>query len=110
MDIELLYKDTGFLQKPLTVPGLNLEIDTSWIRAYQLTVLEGQDFILRNQKNPCLLVAMNTSTIQTNQAGTNRRQALSPGNFLPVKRNGYFSLKNVHDQPLKFVMLEFPQH
>ncbi len=28
MDIELLYKDSGFAQKPLTMPDLSLEIDT----------------------------------------------------------------------------------
>jgi quercetin dioxygenase-like cupin family protein len=108
MDIELLFKDTGFVQDPLTIPGLKLMIDTSWVRAYQFSLLKGKDFILMNEKNGGILVSLNASTIQTNQSENDGTQRLKTGDFLHLKRNHSFSLKNLGEGSAEFVLLELP--
>jgi hypothetical protein len=108
MDLELLYKDSGFVQNPLTFPGLQSEIDTAWIRVYRLTLLKGKDFMLRNKKHSFILVSLSASVIQTKQTGKTQHQTLKPGSIFDIKRRQSFSLQNISDNTIQFVLLELP--
>ena len=44
MDVELLMKKAVFDEKPMALPNLKLEIDTTWVRAYRLNLLKGIEF------------------------------------------------------------------
>lgn len=108
MDVELLYKDSGFVQKPLTLPGLKMEIDTAWVRAYKLTLDKGKDFVLGNKKQSFILVSLNESIAAVNQSGKTGQQTLLPGSFFDIKMQQSFSIKNISDNTASFVLLELP--
>ncbi|ULQ51313.1 hypothetical protein [Flavihumibacter fluvii] len=108
MDVELLSNDTGFVQNPLTLPELKLELDTGWVRAYRLTLFKGKEFMLRNKKQSFILVSPNAATIQTKQSGKSQYQTLVPGSFIDIKRRHSFTLKNVTDNTVQFILLELP--
>jgi len=108
MDIELLFTETEFVQKPLTLNDLKLEADTTWIRAYRLTLSKGKDFMLRDRKHPFILISLNDSKIQTKQNGNTQYQTLKPGSFIDIKRSQSFSIKNTNDNTVQFVLLEMP--
>ena len=108
IDVELLFKDSGFVQKPLALPGLTLVIDTTWTRAYRLTLLKGNNCMLSNKDRSLIFISMDASTIQTKQNGKTNDQTLKPGSFFEIKRNHSFSLKNTGDKTIQFVLLELP--
>jgi hypothetical protein len=108
MDIELLIKDSGFVQKPLNLPGLRLEIDTAWVRAYRLTLNNGKDFMLSDNKQSFILVSLNDSKIQMVRSGKTQYQTLKPGSFFDIKKGESFSLKSIHGNTIQFVLLELP--
>lgn len=109
MDIELLSKDTGFLQEPLSLPNLKLEIDTTWIRAYRLSLSKGKEFILRNKVQSFILVSLNNSEMQTEQGEKSERQTVKPGTFFDIKRRSSFSIKNITNDTVEFFLLELPK-
>jgi hypothetical protein len=108
MDLELLSKDSGFVQQPLTFPGLQLAIDTAWVRAYRLTLSAGNDFILRDKKRSLILVTLDTVLVQTKHNGETRDQTLEPGSFFEIKGRHSFSLKNRGGDAAHFALLEMP--
>jgi hypothetical protein len=108
MDVELLFRDTGFVQNPLALPGLRLEIDTPWVRAYRLTLQKGMEFTLSNKNRPFTLVCLDAAAIKTKQNGKTQLQTLIPGSFFDIKRNHLFGLENNIDNTLQFIVLEFP--
>ncbi len=108
IDVELLYKNSGFSQKPLTLPDLKLEVDTAWVRAYRLTLLKGRDFELGNQKQSYILVSLNSAVVHTKQSGKAQDQILKPGSFMAIERGHKFSLKNNSDNTVQLVLLEIP--
>lgn len=108
IDVELLYNDTGFSQKPLTLPDLKLEVANAWVRAYRLTQLPGKNFVLDSKKRAFILVAFNAASVQTNQSGIPQDQTLKPGSFMAIERGHSFSLKNSGDDTIQFVLLEIP--
>lgn len=108
MDVELLYKDTGFVEKPIGVRDLKLEIDTSWVRAYRLKVSDGKTIKLRNKNSSLLFIAINSSSIKMKQGGKTLDQNLKPGSFFEIKSRR-FSLKNTNGASAHFALLEMPR-
>ncbi|HEY1063077.1 MAG TPA: hypothetical protein VGE44_15380 [Daejeonella sp.] len=109
MDVELLMKKAAFDQKPLNLPNLKLEIDTNWVRAYRLDLLEGIDFRTKNKKQSLVLISLNASTFEIRQNGKTGLQTLMPGSFFVIKRRQSFSIKNTSESRTRFVLLELPQ-
>ena len=110
MDVELLLKDVGFDNKPLTMPNLQLEIDTNWVRAYRLTMLGGTDFNIKNKKQLLVLVSLNVATMQTTQNGKTGYESLKPGSYFVISKEQSFSIKNTSDENVPFILLELPPH
>jgi hypothetical protein len=108
IDVELLSKDTGFVQKPMVIPELKLTIDTPWVRAYRFTLSNKNDFTIRNKKRSLILVSLTTALVQTKEGGKAQNQALEPGSFFEIKGQHSFSLKNSSDTAAEFVLLEVP--
>ena len=108
MDVELLFKDSGFAQSPLISTGLTLEIDTPWVRAYRLNLLNGTDFLPENRNKPFMLISFDAASVQIKQNGNTKTLALKAGSFIEIKSKRSFSLKNVSGKTVQFVLLEFP--
>jgi hypothetical protein len=108
MDVELLMKKAVFDQKPLTLPNLKLEIDTTWVRAYRLSLLKEIEFKSKNKKQSLVLVSLNASTVEIDQNGKRELQTLKPGSFFVISRKESFSLKNKTESTSQFVLLELP--
>ena len=102
-------KKAAFDQKPLNLPNLKLEIDTNWVRAYRLDLLEGIDFRTKNKKQSLVLISLNASTFEIRQNGKTGLQTLMPGSFFVIKRRQSFSIKNTSESRTRFVLLELPQ-
>lgn len=110
MDIELLASDTGFVQRPLAITNLALEIDTPWVRAYRLSLSKEKDFILNNNKRSLMLIALNSGRVQTKQNEKTEQQTLQPESFFEIKRGQSFFLKNNGSLALQFALLEMPKN
>lgn len=108
MDVELLYKDSGFVQKPLSFPDLKLEIDTAWVRAYRLTLVKGKSFTLPNKKNSFILVSLNNGVIEVENKGRSVKQNIKPGSFFDIRGEKSFSVKNTSDEEGQFILIELP--
>jgi hypothetical protein len=108
MDVELLLKETVFDKKPLSMPNLELEIDTNWVRAYRLTMLGGTEFKIKNKKQLLILVSLNVATMQTKQNGKTGYQTLKPGTNFIIRKRQSFSIKNTSDKKVMFVLIELP--
>jgi hypothetical protein len=108
MDVELLMKNADFDKKPMTLPNLKLEIDTTWVRAYRLNLLKGIEFQSRNKKQSLVLVSLNASKVEIGQNRNRELQTLKPGSFFVINRKESFSLKNKTESTSQFVLLELP--
>ena len=108
MDVELLMKTADFDEKPMALPNLKLEIDTTWVRAYRLNLLKGIEFKSKNKKQSLVLVSLNTTKVEINQNGNSELQTLKPGSFFVIKRKESFSLNNKTESTSQFVLLELP--
>ena len=108
MDVELLMKKAVFDEKPMALPNLKLEIDTTWVRAYRLNLLKGIEFKSKNKKQSLVLVSLNTTKVKINQNGNSELQTLKPGSFFVIKRKESFSLNNKTESTSQFVLLELP--
>ena len=108
MDVELLMKKAVFDEKPMALPNLKLEIDTTWVRAYRLNLLKGIEFKSKNKKQSLVLVSLNTTKVEINQNGNSELQTLKPGSFFVIKRKESFSLNNKTESTSQFVLLELP--
>lgn len=108
MDVELLMKKAEFDEKPMTLPNLKLEIDTTWVRAYRLSLLKEIEFKSINKKQSVVLVSLNASTVEIGQNGNRKLQTLKPGSFFVINRKESFSLKNKTESTSQFVLLELP--
>jgi hypothetical protein len=108
MDIELLTNDAVFDKAPLTMPNLELGIDTTGVRAYRLTMAGGTDFSIKSKKQLLILVSLNDVRIQTKQDGETDNQTLKPGNYFVIKEKQSFYIKNPGDKITPFVLIELP--
>lgn len=108
MDVELLMKKADFDQKPMVLPHLKLEIDTTWVRAYRLNLLKGIEFVSKNKKQSLVLVSLNTTRVEIRQNGNRELQTLKPGSFFVLKRRQSFSVNNTSEDTSQFVLLELP--
>ncbi len=108
MDVELLMKKADFDQKPMVLPHLKLEIDTSWVRAYRLNLLKGIEFKSKNKKQSLVLVSLNTTKVEISKNGNKELQTLKPGSFFVLKRRQSFSVNNTSEDTSQFVLLELP--
>lgn len=108
MDIELLLKDSGFTQRPMTLPHLQLAIDTPWARVYRLT-LKANDFSLTGSEHSLVLVAMEAATVQLQLGdGKAQLQTVQPGSFFTIKPKESFILRNTGSSTAHFALLEIP--
>jgi len=108
MDVELLAQNPRFVEKPLTLPGLELEVDTASVRAYRLTLEKGKAFALPKMEHAYLLVALCASTAETELSGNKQTRAVLPGSFFNVGRQKAFRIRNTGDKPVQYVLLELP--
>jgi hypothetical protein len=108
MDVELLMKKAAFDQKPLVLPNLKLEIDTTWVRAYRLNLLKGIEFKSKNKKQSLVLVSLNATRVEISQNRMRELQTLKPGSFFVVKRRQSFSVNNTSEDTSQFILLELP--
>ena len=106
--VELLMKKAVFDEKPMALPNLKLEIDTTWVRAYRLNLLKGIEFKSKNKKQSLVLVSLNTTRNEISQNGNRELQTLKPGSFFVIKRKESFSLNNKTESTSQFVLLELP--
>lgn len=106
MDVELLMKKITFDQKPLNLPNLKLEIDTSRVRAYRLNLTEENSFTVKNKKHSLVLVSLNDTQAETMKNGQFFLQNLKRGSFFVIKRNQSFSIRNKSSSTKSFVLLE----
>lgn len=109
MDIELLYKDSAFTQPTLSSPELQLEIDTTFIRAYRLSLPKGKEFILENKAPSFILVSLHNANLQTSQSGKSKKQTVKPGSYFDIKRRESFSIRNISNDTVEFCLLELPR-
>jgi len=109
MDVELLFKDTGFVQAPLKAAHLQLSIDTAWVRAYRLTLLKGEEFAIRNKAHAFILVSLDAAAVQTTSGHKKKQQEMGAGSFVEIKKAQSFALKNTIDSAARFVVLELPR-
>ncbi len=108
MDIELLFQDSGFVLAPLKLPGLELEIDNNYVRAYRRTLMNDQEFSLKKQNRPLIFVSLNDFQARVEQNGKTLRQTLKTGEFVTIQKGDSFSLKNAGDADSQFVLIELP--
>lgn len=108
MDVELLMKKADFDQKPMVLPHLKLEIDTTWVRAYRLNLLKGNEFVSKNKKQSLVLVSLKTTRVEISKNGNRELQTLKPGSFFVLKRRQSFSVNNTSEDTSQFVLLELP--
>jgi len=108
MDVELLFNETRFVHNVLTLPKLELEINTTWVRAYRLTLLKDDGFTLKNEKHPYILISLNTPLVETKPNGKTQYQTLKQGGFFNIQRRHSFFIKNKSDNVAQFILLELP--
>lgn len=108
MDLELLYMNPHFKQAPLSMLNLSLEIDTTWIRAYRLTLTKGQEFELSSKSRYFILVSLNSAEIQVRKNDKTLQQTLQPGSFFEIGKRHRFSIENTADAMVKCILLEIP--
>jgi hypothetical protein len=108
MDIELLFKDTGFMLAPLSLPALELEIDNGYVRAYRKTLQTGQEFSSGKQDRSLILVSLSDFNAMVMQNSNTRRQIMKTGEFIIVEKDDSFSLKNEGSYSTQFVLIELP--
>lgn len=106
MDVELLMKDTGFAQAPLSLPGVAAEISTPWVRAYTFSLAKGATIMLGNRQQPIMLVAFSHAAIQATQGCKRNTRQLQAGSFMELKKQQSLTLKNTSNHPVKFALLE----
>jgi len=108
MDIELLSKDSGFAEKPITAPHVQKVIDTAWVRAYNLVLDPQEAFQLQEHKYPLLVVAFDSGTIQLQQKDSKQAQAVHPKTFFWIPAGEKFALKNTGTTTTHFALIELP--
>ena len=108
MDIELLSKDTGFILAPLRLPGLELEIENSYVRAYRGTLKTGQEFSPGKQERPLILVSLSNINTVVKQNGKTLSRIMHAGEFIRIRKGDSFSLANDGNYNSQFLFIELP--
>lgn len=109
VDVELLLKDAVFDKEPLlAMPNLVLEIDTSWVRAYRLTMQERTEFSLKNKNQLMILFSLDDATMQTKINGKASTQSLKPGSYFVIRKHESFLIKNTSHKKVAFILAELP--
>ena len=109
MDIELLGKDSGFSTGSFANPDLYLTIDTSWVRAYRLTVKSNSDFVLREQARSFGVVGVNDANVEFQYTGKSHSHTVTPASFFWINSAEFFKLRNKTDSEAHFILIELPQ-
>lgn len=109
MDIELLYKDPVFKKRPISAPGLELVTDTTWVRAYKLTVATGSEFKLSSNSQAYVVVALSPSDAETRQKGGALSNKQMEGSYYFIKKKQVFSIKNKGNEKALFAIIELPE-
>ncbi|MES1219720.1 MAG: hypothetical protein ABUT20_29740 [Bacteroidota bacterium] len=106
MDIELLSKDTGFIQKPLQAKHLSLKTDTAWARIYKIELGKNDGLSINENKRNLILVSLKDSNTSLRINGKESASHLVTGNYFWINAGDKFSLKN-SDAPLAgFALIE----
>lgn len=108
MDIELLSKDSGFREKPLTLRHLQLAVDTPWVRAYRLELQKEDSFVLNRNNRPLVLIAMTAAQVQFKKDKITQLETVQPGTFFPIAPEQRWLLKSKSNAAARFVLLEVP--
>ena len=105
MDIELLSKDSGFTEKPLLLPHLQIAIDTPWARSYTLALEKGTDFVVTSNRK-LLAVAILDATVQLQKGSATEIQTAQPGAYFWISAGQKFVLKNIANTIARFALIE----
>jgi hypothetical protein len=108
MDIELLFKDTGFIFAPLNLPGLELEIDNNYVRTYRGTLNTDQEFSPGKHERSLILVSLSDFNAMVMQNRKTLRRIMHAGDFMTIIKDDSFSLANNGNNSSQFVLIEFP--
>lgn len=106
MDIELLSKDSGFPQAPLTLPHAELAVDKPWARAYTIELSKSEQVTIKEHQYAFLLVAINEGMITITKKGGGKNLPSQPGTFLWIKPNESFTLLNPSNAIMHFALVE----
>lgn len=108
IDIELLFKDTGFMIAPLSIPALELEIDNGYVRAYRKALKTEEEFSTGRLDRPLILVSLDDFNAMVMRNGKPRRRIMKTGEFMIAEKDGSFFLKNESSDSTQIVLIELP--
>ncbi len=103
MDIELLSDQAEFRQPPLTQKGLQLDIDTAYVRSYYLRLEKGQSFSLKEDKRDLLLISFDKALVNTGKG----KQPIASGSFWEISKGKSFSISNEGGASALFAVIEW---
>ena len=106
MDIELLFKENSLEKTPIEKGTVKLEVDTAGIRAYRIKLKQGQNFKIQSSRN-LILISLGNSYLKVSENQKIKNQDLSPGNFIPIKKNKAFSITNEENKEAELELIEY---
>ena len=106
MDVELLSKDSGFVQKPLVLPNTKLVVDEPWARVYKLELQKSGKVALKEHSSAFVLTAINKGMISMTKKGAKQNLSLEPGSFFWIEPNESFTLLNPSGTAMQFALIE----
>ncbi len=102
MDVEILNKNPGKIEVPLTQAGMRLLFDEQPVRGYMLSINPGSDFNIKERKAPLLIVGLTDTEAIVNQKLFHKKGDLL---FIPANHPITIAIKNT--LPARFAVLEF---
>lgn len=108
MDVELLGKDGGFTQTPLTSPDLTLAVDTGWVRAYRLVLPPVHTFSVQAQSHAFFLVSFGSANVKWKQGTVTKLRKMQAGTCIWIPAGKAFAFRNAGADEARFALLELP--
>lgn len=105
MDVELLMKDSGFTDKPFTLPNAKLVIDEPWVRTYSVTLQNNEELTIPAGNYAFLFVAIADCSIAFKQ-NKPEAKALKEGNFFWIKQREGYTISNTDSGKTTFALLQ----
>ena len=107
MDIEFLSsRDSGFMQKPLTVPYGKLLIDNPWVRAYKIDLAKSEQLNLKKHPSAFVLVSLTTGMVSITKNEKAQNASLQEASFFWIKADEPITVLNQSDNIMQFALVE----
>ncbi|MDQ6844698.1 MAG: cupin domain-containing protein [Bacteroidota bacterium] len=106
VDVELLTKDSGFANPPLTLEHTHIIIDTPWVRVYSIVLAKDQQTTIKGKRPGFILIAINAGNIQLTENNKRSNSTIQPGANFIIEPNTEFSLNNSGGSLMQFALLE----